>query len=85
MRGSRTQCARAKRKSGTVSQLALTPALSRKRERGKGMPAGEDSLMRLADRSERCITDLKPGHAAMWPHWQPISKSAQGTHNVREP
>ncbi|MHB8523998.1 MAG: hypothetical protein ACYDH9_25015 [Limisphaerales bacterium] len=28
-------------------------------------------VMRLADRSEQRITDLKPGHAAMWPHWQP--------------
>ena len=32
-------------------------------------------IMRLADRSERCITDLKPGHAAMWPHWQPLPLS----------
>ena len=28
-------------------------------------------VMRIADRAERRITDLKPGHAAMWPHWQP--------------
>jgi len=28
-------------------------------------------VMRLADRSETRITNLKPGHAAMWPHWQP--------------
>jgi Tol biopolymer transport system component len=28
-------------------------------------------LMRLADKSEVRLTDLKPGHAAMWPHWQP--------------
>ncbi len=26
--------------------------------------------MRLADRVEQRLTDLKPGHAAMWPHWQ---------------
>ena len=29
-------------------------------------------VMRLADRSERRLTDLSYGHAAMWPHWQPI-------------
>jgi Tol biopolymer transport system component len=28
-------------------------------------------VMRLADRTEQRITDLKPGQAAMWPHWQP--------------
>ena len=28
-------------------------------------------VMRLADRSERHFTDLAPGHAAMWPYWQP--------------
>ncbi len=28
-------------------------------------------LVRLADRTERQITDLRPGQAAMWPHWQP--------------
>jgi Tol biopolymer transport system component len=28
-------------------------------------------VMRLADRSERRITNLAPGHAAMWLHWQP--------------
>jgi Tol biopolymer transport system component len=27
-------------------------------------------LMRLADRSERRLTALGKGHAAMWPHWQ---------------
>jgi TolB protein len=32
-------------------------------------------VMRLADRSERRVTDLKVGHAAMWPHWQPIKMS----------
>jgi len=26
--------------------------------------------MNLADRSETRLTDLKPGHAALWPHWQ---------------
>jgi Tol biopolymer transport system component len=29
-------------------------------------------VMRLADRSETPLTDLKRGHAAMWPHWQPV-------------
>ena len=28
-------------------------------------------LMRLSDRKEHRITDLKKGHGAMWPHWQP--------------
>ena len=28
-------------------------------------------VMRLADHSERRITNLSPGHAAMWLHWQP--------------
>jgi Tol biopolymer transport system component len=31
-------------------------------------------VMRLADRQERQITHSKPGHAAMWPHWQPGSQ-----------
>jgi hypothetical protein len=30
--------------------------------------------MRLSDGKERRITDLKAGHAAMWPHWQPVEK-----------
>jgi len=28
-------------------------------------------VMPLADRSETRITDLPPGRAAIWPHWQP--------------
>jgi Tol biopolymer transport system component/photosystem II stability/assembly factor-like uncharacterized protein len=28
-------------------------------------------VMRLADGKERRVTDLKEGHAAMWPYWQP--------------
>ncbi len=28
-------------------------------------------VLNLANRSERQLTDLKPGHGAMWPHWQP--------------
>jgi Tol biopolymer transport system component len=28
-------------------------------------------VMTLADRRETQLTDLKPGHGAMWPHWQP--------------
>ena len=32
-------------------------------------------VMRLADRTEKCITDLKAGHAAMWPHWRPADPS----------
>jgi Tol biopolymer transport system component len=30
-------------------------------------------VMRLADKKEWRITDLKKGHAAMWPHWQPAA------------
>jgi Tol biopolymer transport system component len=29
------------------------------------------SVIRLADRKEKRITDLEKGHAAFWPHWQP--------------
>ncbi len=29
-------------------------------------------IMRLSDHLERRITDLKPGHAAVWPWWQPM-------------
>lgn len=32
-------------------------------------------VMRLADRFERRLTDLKSGHAAMWAHWQPVAKT----------
>jgi Tol biopolymer transport system component len=32
-------------------------------------------VMRLDDRKERRITDLKAGQGAMWPHWSPESKS----------
>lgn len=28
-------------------------------------------VMTLAGRSELALTDFKPGHAGMWPHWQP--------------
>ena len=30
-------------------------------------------VMRLSDRKEHRITELKKGHAAMWPHWQPAA------------
>lgn len=30
------------------------------------------TVMRLADRAAHRLTNLKPGHAAMWPHWQPV-------------
>lgn len=33
-------------------------------------------VMRLSDRSEHRLTDLAPGHAAMWAHWQPVATSA---------
>ena len=32
-------------------------------------------VMRLADRGEYRLTHLKPGHGAMWPHWQPASEN----------
>jgi hypothetical protein len=31
-------------------------------------------VMRLADRRQRQVTQSQPGHAAMWPHWQPTSR-----------
>jgi Tol biopolymer transport system component len=31
-------------------------------------------VMRLSDRKEHRITDLKKGHAAMWAHWQPAGR-----------
>jgi len=31
-------------------------------------------LMRLEDKTERRLTDLAKGHAAMWPIWQPVVK-----------
>jgi TolB protein len=31
-------------------------------------------VMRLSDKKQHCLTDLKKGHAAMWPHWQPGTK-----------
>jgi len=34
-------------------------------------------VMRLADRSEKQITHLKDGQAAMWPHWQPDATVAR--------
>ena len=30
-------------------------------------------VMNLAERTERRVTDLKAGHAALWPHWQPVA------------
>lgn len=33
-------------------------------------------VMRLAGREERQITQMRPGHAAMWPHWQPAIPKA---------
>lgn len=30
-------------------------------------------VMHLADRSETRVTNLKAGHGAMWPHWQPTA------------
>jgi len=41
-------------------------------------------VMTLADRSETQLTELKPGHGAMWPHWQPVSQVAAQTVAVSE-
>jgi Tol biopolymer transport system component len=30
-------------------------------------------VMRLSDKKEHRLTDLKKGHAAMWPYWQPAA------------
>jgi len=40
-------------------------------------------VMRLGDRSDQRITDLRPGHAAMWPHWQPSSNEGRGIHDLK--
>lgn len=32
-------------------------------------------VMRLMDRAEHRLTNLKPGDAAMWPHWQPADET----------
>ena len=34
-------------------------------------------IMNLRDRTERQLTDFKPGHGAMWPHWQPWPNPAK--------
>ncbi len=31
-------------------------------------------VLRLEDRVERQLTNLRSGHAAMWPQWQPVAK-----------
>lgn len=31
-------------------------------------------VLRLADRAVTQVTQLKTGHAALWPHWQPVAK-----------
>ncbi len=28
-------------------------------------------VMRMSDRMTKQVTEMKPGHAAMWPHWRP--------------
>lgn len=71
--------------AGTVTQLTHTPAGSlhyhpTPRAAGKWLLYGSRRdgvrqlfVMNLEDRSERQITQLTSGHAAMWPHWQPES------------
>ena len=34
-------------------------------------------VMQLSDHVERQLTKLTPGHAAMWPHWQPVEPLAR--------
>lgn len=33
-------------------------------------------VLRLADRAETRVTDLRPGAAAMWPHWRPTGTTS---------
>jgi Tol biopolymer transport system component len=35
-------------------------------------------VMNLADHTEKRVTNIKAGHAAMWPHWQPRGTAAVG-------
>jgi Tol biopolymer transport system component len=72
---------------GEITQLTKTPAGSlhyhpTPSPDGRQLLCGskrdgvrELFVMNLADRSERQLTDLKPGRAAMWPHWQPAACS----------
>lgn len=30
-------------------------------------------VLRIADRVRHSLTNLERGHAAMWPHWQPLA------------
>jgi Tol biopolymer transport system component len=39
-------------------------------------------VMRLEDKKEHRITDLKEGRAAMWPHWQPARAIVPGGMNL---
>ena len=69
---------------GAITQLTKTPAGSlhyhpTPSPDGKQLLYGSKRdgarqlfVMNLADRSERQLTDLQPGRAAMWPHWQPV-------------
>ena len=34
-------------------------------------------IMKLSDRTETRLSDLKPGHGAMWPHWQPLPPTGE--------
>ena len=72
---------------GAITQLTKTPAGSlhyhpTPSPDGKQLLYGSKRdgvrqlfVMNLADHSERQLTDLKPGHAAMWAHWQPGADS----------
>ena len=42
-------------------------------------------VMRLADRSEHRLTKLMPGHAAMWPHWQPVDEAQEQPRQLGRP
>jgi TolB protein len=41
-------------------------------------------VMNLADHSATQLTDLKAGHGAMWPHWQPVGVADVATVAVSE-
>ena len=70
--------------AGEITQLTKTPA-GTLHYHATPSPDGKQLLygskrggvrqlfvLNLAARTEKQLTDLKPGHGAMWPHWQPV-------------
>ena len=71
-------------RAGEITQLTKTPA-GTLHYHATPSPDGKQLLygskrggvrqlfvLNLAARTEKQLTDLKPGHGAMWPHWQPV-------------